>query len=184
MLIVGLGNPGNEYKNTRHNSGYMAVEALAKKLNIDVSKEKFKGLFGDGTYNGKKIMILKPTTYMNLSGESVVEAVNFYKIPLEDVIVIYDDIDIEIGRIRIRPEGSSGTHNGMRNIADLLNSHDFPRIRIGIGKPNSGVDLADYVLSKFSKDEEAEVEKAIDMASDAVLEIIRNGIDKAMSIYN
>lgn len=184
MLIVGLGNPGNEYKSTRHNSGYMAVDALAKKLDIDINKEKFKGIFGEGTYNGKKVMILKPTTYMNLSGESVIEAVNFYKIPLEDLIVMYDDIDIEVGKIRIRPEGSSGTHNGMRNITDLLDSHDFPRIRIGIGKPASGMDLADYVLSKFSKDEEVEINKAIDMASDAVLEIMKNGINKAMSIYN
>lgn len=184
MLIVGLGNPGEEYKYTRHNSGYRVVDLLAQKLNIDINKEKFKGMFGEGTYNGKKVMVLKPTTYMNLSGESVVEAVNFYKIPLEDVIVVYDDIDIEIGKIRIRPEGSSGTHNGMRNISDLLGSHDFPRIRVGIGKAPQGMDLANFVLSKFSIDEQSDIEKAIDMASEAVLEVIRSGIGKAMNIYN
>ncbi len=184
MLIVGLGNPGEEYRYTRHNSGYRVVDLLAQKLNIDINKEKFKGMFGEGTYNGKKVMILKPITYMNLSGESVVEAVNFYKLPLEDVVVVYDDIDIEIGKIRIRPEGSSGTHNGMRNIADLLGSHDFPRIRVGIGKAPQGIDLASFVLSKFSTEENSDIEKAIDMASEAVLEIIRNGIDRAMNIYN
>lgn len=184
MLIVGLGNPGEEYKYTRHNSGYRVVDLLAKKLNIDINKEKFKGMFGECTYNGKKVMVLKPTTYMNLSGESVVEAVNFYKLPLEDVIVVYDDIDIEIGKIRIRPEGSSGTHNGMRNISDLLGSHDFPRIRVGIGKAPQGMDLANFVLSKFSIDEQSDIEKAIDMASEAVLEVIRSGIGKAMNIYN
>lgn len=184
MLIVGLGNPGEEYKYTRHNSGYRVVDLLAQKLNIDINKEKFKGMFGEGTYNGKKVMILKPITYMNLSGESVVEAVNFYKLPLEDVIVVYDDIDIEIGKIRIRPEGSSGTHNGMRNITDLLGSHDFPRIRVGIGKAPQGMDLANFVLSKFSIEEKSDIEKAIDMASEAVLEVIRSGISKAMNIYN
>lgn len=184
MLIVGLGNPGEEYKYTRHNSGYRVVDLLAKKLNIDINKEKFKGMFGEGSYNGKKVMVLKPTTYMNLSGESVVEAVNFYKLPLEDVIVVYDDIDIEIGKIRIRPEGSSGTHNGMRNISDLLGSHDFPRIRVGIGKAPQGMDLANFVLSKFSIEEQSDIEKAIDMASEAVLEVIRSGIGKAMNIYN
>lgn len=121
---------------------------------------------------------------MNLSGESVVEIVNFYKIPLSDLLVIYDDIDIDVGKIRIRPEGSSGTHNGMRNISDLLGSHDFPRIRIGTGKPTAGQDLADYVLSKFTKEEEVEMEKSINMAADAVLEIINHDINYAMNVYN
>lgn len=129
-------------------------------------------------------MILKPSTYMNLSGESVVEAMNFYKIPLDNLIVVYDDIDIDLGKIRIRPEGSSGTHNGMRNISDMLDSHDFPRVRVGIGKPTEYVNLADFVLSRFSNDDEATITKAIDIASDALLEIIDNGVSSAMNIYN
>ncbi len=182
MLVYG--NPGEQYEHTRHNVGFAAIDMLAEKLQIEVNKNKFKGTVGEGIYQGKKIILLKPQTFMNASGESVVEIVNFYKIPLSDLLVIYDDIDIDIGKIRIRPEGSSGTHNGMRNISDILGSHDFPRIRIGTGKPNENQDLADYVLSNFPQEEQLEVNKAIEMAADAVLEIINNGITSAMNIYN
>ena len=178
------GNPGEKYEGTRHNVGFETIDMIAEKLNIVMNKEKFNGIFGEGLYNGKKVMLLKPMTYMNLSGESVCEIVDFYKIPLSDLIVIYDDIDIEVGKIRIRPEGSSGTHNGMRNISDMLGSHDFPRIRIGTGKPNEGVDLADYVLGKFPNEEKVEIKKSIEMAADAVLDILDSGIEKAMNTYN
>lgn len=160
------------------------MDKIAEKLNIEVNKEKFSGLFGEGMYNGKKMMLLKPSTFMNLSGESVCEIINFYKVPLSDLLVIYDDIDIDVGKIRIRPEGSSGTHNGMRNISDMLGSHDFARIRIGTGKPLEGIDLADYVLSNFSTEESKEIDNAVNMAADAVLEIMDNGVEKAMNIYN
>lgn len=184
MIIVGLGNPGEQYENTRHNVGYRVVEKVAEKLNIAINKEKFSGMYGEGSYNGKKVMLLKPTTYMNLSGESVCEIVDFYKLPLSELLVVYDDIDIDLGNIRIRPEGSSGTHNGMRNIADMLGSHDFARVRVGTGKPTEGLDLAEYVLGKFNDNEKDIIKKSIDDAAEAVLEILDNGIEKAMNIYN
>ena len=184
MIIVGLGNPGEQYENTRHNVGFKTIDLVAEKLGIVINKEKFNGLFGEGIYNGKKVILLKPQTYMNLSGESVSEIMDFYKFPLDELLVIYDDIDIEIGKIRIRPEGSSGTHNGMRNISDILGSHDFPRIRIGTGKPVGEVDLKEYVLAKIPLEERDEINKAIQTASEAVLEILNNGVEKAMNIYN
>lgn len=178
----GYGNPGKEYENTRHNVGFMAIDCLAKKLSVEVSKEKFSALCGEGVYNGEKLILLKPQTFMNLSGKSVEEAVSFYKISLDDLIVIYDDIDIEFGKIRIRPEGSSGTHNGMRNISDTLNSHDFPRIRIGVGKPEPDIDLAEYVLSNFNLDEMKIVSSAVEIATESVLNILDFGIQKAMNM--
>ncbi len=184
MIIVGLGNPGDQYENTRHNVGFKVIDRIGEKLSIPINKEKFNGICGEGMYNGKKVILLKPTTYMNLSGDSVCAIVDFYKIPLSDLLIVYDDIDIEVGKIRIRPEGSSGTHNGMRNIADMLGSHDFPRVRVGTGKPDENIDLADYVLSKFTKEENEAIKNSIEMASDAVLEILDNGIEKAMNIYN
>ena len=184
MIIVGLGNPGEQYENTRHNVGFKTIDIVAEKLGIAINKEKFNGLFGEGIYNGKKVILLKPQTYMNLSGESVSEIMDFYKLPLDELLVIYDDIDIDVGKIRIRPEGSSGTHNGMRNISDILGSHDFPRIRIGTGKPKVEMDLAEYVLAKIPLEERDEINKAIQTASEAVLEILNNGVEKAMNIYN
>lgn len=184
MIIVGLGNPGEQYENTRHNIGFKVVDKVAEKLGIHISKEKFNGMVGEGMYNGKKVILLKPTTYMNLSGSSVVDIVDFYKVPLSELLVVYDDIDIEVGKIRIRPEGSSGTHNGMRNISDMLASHDFPRIRVGTGKPGEGVDLADYVLEKFPEEEREAMKNSVEMAADAVLEILDNGVEKAMNLYN
>ncbi|AIS53427.1 peptidyl-tRNA hydrolase Pth [Thermoanaerobacter kivui] len=181
-IIAGLGNPGKEYEGTRHNVGFMVIDELAKKLNIDVGKLKFKSLIGEGNYKGEKIVLQKPQTFMNLSGEALYDIVNFYKIPLKNVIVIYDDKDLDVGKIRIRRKGSSGGHNGMNSIIYLLNSEDFPRVRIGIGKPEN--DLVSYVMGKFNEYEKKLIDEAIIKAADAVIDIIENGIEHAMSKFN
>ena len=134
-LIVGLGNPEGEYSNTRHNMGFDAINHLSQKLNITVTKEKFKALYGDGMINNEKVILLKPQTYMNLSGEAIIKYKDFYKIPSENIIVIYDDIDVDTGKIKIRKKGGPGTHNGMKSVVEELQTEDFPRIRVGIGKP-------------------------------------------------
>ena len=175
MIIVGLGNPGEQYENTRHNVGFKVVDCIAEKLGIIVNKEKFNGLYGEGMYNGKKVMLLKPTTYMNASGDSVCTIVDFYKIPLSDLLVIYDDIDIEVGKIRIRPEGSSGTHNGMRSVIQLLGTEEFPRVRIGTGPVPEHWELVNYVLSEVPQDERPMINDAFVKACAAVEEIISNG---------
>lgn len=179
-----FGNPGEKYRKTRHNTGFMVIDKLAQKLDAEGEKKKFKGITRECMVGGQKVLLLKPETYMNLSGESVIEAINFYKLPFENLIVIYDDADIEFGKIRIKPEGSSGTHNGMRSIADTLDTHDFSRIRVGIGKPENEMDLADYVLATFNEEEENLLEDILERAAEAVIEIVRNGIDKAMNEYN
>lgn len=181
-LIVGLGNPGRDYEHTRHNVGFDAVDKLAEKLGVNVSKIKFKGLYGEGFLNGQKIILLKPSTFMNLSGESLIEAVSFFNIPEENIIVIYDDVDIKVGRLRIRPSGSDGGHNGMKNIIYHLQSLNFPRIRIGIGKPKN--DMVNHVLGRFSKDEQEIIDKIIDIAADAAIEIVKNGVQSSMNKYN
>lgn len=182
--MLGYGNPGENYKNTRHNVGFMVIDKLSEKLDIRVNKNKFKGTVGEGKIGGKSVILLKPETYMNLSGDSVMEITNFYKVQFEDILIVYDDIDIEFGKIRIKPEGSSGTHNGMRSVSDMLNTHDFPRVRIGIGHPPIKMSLADYVLMPFGQDDLDELNKVIDMAAEAVIEIINNGVEKAMNLYN
>lgn len=183
-LIVGLGNPEGEYSNTRHNMGFDAINHLSKKLNINVTKEKFKGLFGDGIVNNEKIILLKPQTYMNLSGESIVKYKDFYKIPTENIIVIYDDIDIECGTIKIRKKGGPGTHNGMRSVVEVLQTEDFPRIRVGIGKPMFKEMMVAYVLQKLQGEEKEILDRATKKAADAVCDIINYGIDKAMNMNN
>ena len=149
-----------------------------------IEKNKFDALIGEGSYKGEKVLLVKPQTYMNLSGESVKQIVDFYKLDMEDVIVIYDDIDIELGMIRIKPKGGTGTHNGMRNIAMLLGNTEFPRVRIGTGKVITGIDLKDFVLMKMTKDELVLLENVLKNTCDSVIEILENGIEKAMSIYN
>lgn len=183
-IIVGLGNPGKEYEKTRHNAGFRVLDKVADKLNIDVNKSKFKGIYGSKGMLDKKIILCKPQTYMNLSGDCVVELLKYYKADIEDLIVIYDDIDIDVGKIRIKPSGSPGTHNGMKDITKKIGSKEFVRVRIGTGKPTDGRDLADYVLGKFSKEEDKIILDTIDKASDAVLDIINNGIQEAMNKYN
>ena len=153
-IIVGLGNPGDKYEKTRHNVGFNVIDLLAKEYSIDVSKLKHKALIGEGRVGTEKVILVKPMTYMNLSGESVVDICNYYNVDLENVIVIYDDIDLDVGKIRIRKKGSGGTHNGMRSIIKCLGSNEFPRVRVGISKPKNGQDLADFVLSRFAKEDE------------------------------
>ena len=181
-IIVGLGNPGGEYESTRHNTGFMFLDKLASRYDIAVKKDKFKALIGEGNIEGKKVMLVKPQTYMNNSGESVIEIVNFYKENLENVIIVYDDIDLPVGKIRIRESGSGGTHNGMKSILSHLNSQNVKRIRIGIGKPN--IDLINYVLGNFSKQELEELNVAIDNAIDATVLSVTQGINRAMEKYN
>ncbi len=156
--IIGLGNIGNEYENTRHNSGFIAIDEIAKKYNIVLDKKKKKCIYGEGIINGNKVSLVKPTTYMNLSGEAIVEMLNWYKITTQDIIVIYDDVDLKFGTIRYREKGSSGTHNGMKNIIANLKTEEFARVRVGIeNRGNTPIPLMDYVLQKFNKQELEEI---------------------------
>lgn len=183
-LIIGLGNPEEEYSNTRHNMGFDTINKIAKKHGIEVSKNKFQGLYGTGMIDGEKVVLLKPQTYMNLSGISAVQFMRFYKISPKEVIVIYDDLDIEKGTIKIRKQGGPGTHNGMKSIVCELGTTEFYRIRVGIGNPDIKGDLVNYVLQKISADEKEVLEKATTKAADAVQAIITDGIDRAMNLYN
>ena len=183
-LVVGLGNPGKEYEKTRHNLGFRAIDLLSEKLQININKAKFDGKYGDKLIKGEKIVLVKPQTYMNLSGDCVSQLLSFYKVQPEDLIVIYDDIDIAIGKIRVKPSGSPGTHNGMKDITKKIASKNFVRVRIGSGKPSPEADLADYVLSGFQKDEEKPIELAIEKAANAVIEVINNGVSEAMNKFN
>lgn len=184
-LVVGLGNPDRKYENTRHNTGWLALDYIADKYNCKVNKIKYKSFVGDCTIGGARVMLMKPTTYMNNSGQAVVEAMNFYKIPPEKVIVIFDDISLDVGKMRIRSKGSDGGQKGMRSIIYLSGSENFPRIKIGIGaKPNPHWDLADWVLSKFSDDEFITLETMFENAAKAVELIIEGKTDKAMNLYN
>ena len=182
-IIVGLGNPGKQYENTRHNMGFLAVDLLAEKYNIDVNKIKFKALVGEGRIAGQKVLLVKPQTYMNLSGEAVRQAMDVYKIDPEELIVIYDDIDIPTGTFRIRKKGSPGTHNGMRNIFQHIQTNDFPRIRVGIGSGKKD-NLAGYVTGGISKSEQELLADVLKNSADAAACIIEKGIDKAMNEYN
>lgn len=183
-LVVGLGNPEPEYSYTRHNMGFSTINELAKNNNIQVNKSKFQGLYGMGTINNEKVILLKPQTYMNLSGKSIREAIDFYKIDLDKIIVIYDDLDIEEGIIKIRKKGGAGTHNGMKSVISELHTQEFSRIRIGIGNPKKQIDLADYVLEKVQKKDYEILQSAIINASKAVEDIIKIGTDNAMNKYN
>lgn len=183
-LIVGLGNIGQEYVNTRHNIGFQVVEKFAQVNGIDLNKLKFNSIYGQGNINGKKIFIMKPTTYMNRSGLAVAELSSYYKIPLKNIIVVTDDIDIPFASVRIRQKGSAGSHNGLKSLVNSLGSKDFPRIKIGVGKKHPKQDLASFVLGKFSKEEQPYIEEIIDITIKAIEEIIYNNIDSAMNKYN
>ena len=183
-LIVGLGNPGSKYEGTRHNAGFMALDALAGQAGISVDKMRFKGLTGRGEVGGKQALLLKPSTFMNLSGESVREAMQFYHIPPEKVILLFDDISLEPGRLRIRRKGSAGGHNGMKNIIYLAGTDAFPRIKLGVGQKPEKWDLADWVLSRFSSQEMELVKETAEKAAEAV-KLMVNGQDQdAMNRYN
>ena len=185
FLIVGLGNPEEEYSNTRHNMGFDTVNKLATKYNIELNKKKFKGIYGIGTIENEKVIILKPQTYMNLSGESIIEAINFYKIDVQnELVIIYDDMDIETGKIKIRKKGGPGSHNGMKSVIQNINTDEFSRIRVGIGTPENKNDMINYVIGKIPSEEKIELDKATTKAQEAVEEIIKNGIDSAMNKFN
>jgi len=182
--VIGLGNPGSKYKGTRHNVGFNTIDCIAQRYNTKVTKIKFKAVYGETQIGGEKVLLVKPQTYMNRSGESVLEITNFYKMPIENIIVIVDDVDIKFGTLRIRTKGSAGTHNGMKSIIYLLQSDNFPRVKIGVGKPNDHIDLADFVLSGFSKDDRISIDNTIEQAAKAVEKIITSGISVAMNEFN
>lgn len=184
-LVAGLGNPGSQYDMTRHNIGFEVIDYIAGEYNVKVKKLKFKGLYGEVNICGEKVLLLKPQTYMNLSGESIREFQAFFKIPVENVIIINDDIYLDSGKLRIRKSGSAGGHNGLKSIIYQLNSDQFPRIRIGVNSPiRERADLADFVLSRFAKEEIPVLEEVIIRAKKAVEEIISKNVDSAMNKYN
>lgn len=183
-LIVGLGNPGREYEKTRHNAGFRALDILAEKLGCRVDKAKFQGLYGQVNYKGKKVLLLKPQTFMNLSGRSVLQLSGFYHVPPQNIIVMFDDISLAPGALRIRKDGSAGGHNGIKSIIAELGSQDFPRVKIGVGaKPHPDFDLADWVLSAFSAQEEKSLLPALERAADAALTIVDTGVAEASNRY-
>ena len=184
-LIVGLGNPGKEYERTRHNCGFRAVDILADKLGCKIDRAKFQGLYGQATYKGKKLMLLKPMTYMNLSGRSVLQLSAYFSIPPQRIIVLFDDISLEPGRLRIRADGSAGGHNGIKSIIQELGSQTFPRVKIGVGaKPHPDYDLADWVLSSFSAQEEKALTVSLPNAADAALAIVDSSVPDAANKFN
>ena len=184
-LIVGLGNPGREYERSRHNCGFRAVDILAEKLGCKIDRAKFQGLYGQTTYKGKKLMLLKPMTYMNLSGRSVLQLSAYFSIPPQKIIVMFDDIPLEPGRLRIRADGSAGGHNGIKSIIQELGSQTFPRVKIGVGaKPHPDYDLADWVLSSFSAQDEKALAVSLPNAAEAALAIIDSGVPEAANKFN
>ena len=182
FLIVGLGNVGIRYEHTRHNIGFDCIELLSKKYGISLNKEGFRGTYGEGVIENNEVLLLKPSTYMNLSGESVIEAANFFKIKSSNIIIIYDDIDLEIGRIRIRKHGSAGGHNGIKSVIANLGTDVFPRIKIGIGQPKG--DLTSHVLGKFDKNERNDIEKVLETSVDVLECLINCGVEEAMNKFN
>lgn len=183
-LIVGLGNPEEEYARTRHNMGFDTINRISENSNIKVNKSKFNSLYGTGTIDGKKVILLKPQTYMNLSGNAVRDFMNFYKILPENIIIIYDDLDIEPGIIKIRKKGGAGTHNGMKSVVHEIQTENFPRIRIGIGNPKYKNELLNFILTRIPDDAYKVLQQAQENAAKAVEEIMKNGIDSAMNKYN
>ena len=183
-IVVGLGNPGSQYANTRHNAGFITIDTLAEKLGVKIDRIKYKSLCTTCIINDKKVLLMKPSTYMNLSGQAVTEAMNFFKIPPERVIVIFDDISLDVGKMRIRRKGSDGGHNGIKNIIYLSGTDMFPRVKIGVGHKPEKWDLADWVLSSFSDSETKLLKETAEKACDAVSLIIDGKTDRAMNLYN
>ena len=182
ILIAGLGNPGAEYDNTRHNVGFKVIDNISKEYNIEINRQKFKGVCGEGFIANQKVMLLKPSTYMNLSGESIREAMAFYKLTEEDIIVVYDDISLPVGRMRIRDKGSAGGHNGIKSIIQNIGTEVFPRVKIGVGQPEH--DLVSHVLGKFSKEDSEVLQKVMPAVEEAVETIIKVDSKEAMNRYN
>ncbi len=184
-LIVGLGNPGDKYHYTRHNAGYLMMDYLSQRCGAQVNKLKFKSLVGEATIAGKRVLLMKPQTFMNASGEAVQQATAFYKIPMENVLVFSDDVSLDVGRVRVRKKGTDGGQRGLRSIITLMNSDTFPRIRFGVGqKPHPDYDLADWVLSDFNKDEQKALFAAFEKAYDGAVKVLEGDIDGAMQLCN
>lgn len=183
-LIIGLGNPEEEYSKTRHNMGFNTIDLIARNYDIEVNKNKFQGLCGNGIIEGQKVILIKPQTYMNLSGNCVKEAMNFYKIEKENILIIYDDMDVLPGQIKIRKQGSAGGHNGMKSIIQNIGTEQFHRIRIGIGRPMNNGDEINYVIGPIPEDEMPKLKQGVEKAKDATIEILKNGIDSAMNKFN
>lgn len=183
-LIVGLGNPGRNYVDTRHNVGFMTIDRIANKHNIEVIKSKHNALIGEGSINGERVILMKPMTFMNESGRAIIDCVRFLKIPIDNIIVICDDIDIPFGTVRVKKKGSAGTHNGLKSIINHTKDQNFPRIKISVGKKPAHMDLANFVLSRFSNDEKKVLDLQIDDAVEATELIIKSGVDEAMNKLN
>lgn len=183
IVIAGLGNPGKEYEKTRHNMGYMVLDEISKKTGIEISRKKHNALIGKGNISSEQVMLVKPLTYMNDSGRSLGEILRYYGLSAEDMIVVYDDMDLEPGTIRIRKKGSSGSHNGMRSIISHIGEENFPRVRVGIGRP-SFADWKDYVLQRVPEEDCGLIEDGVEKASEATISILRDGIDRAMNRFN
>jgi len=184
-IVAGLGNPGREYEKTRHNAGFLALDKICERYSFKIDRLKFKSLCGDAVVGGKRVLFLKPSTYMNNSGEAIRDAMQFYKVPIQNVLVVFDDISLDVGKMRIRRKGTDGGHNGIKNIIYLTGSDDFPRIKIGVGqKPHPDFNLADWVLSSFSRDDLKLLDEVFDKTCDAVRLIIEGRISEAMNKYN
>lgn len=183
FIIAGLGNPGKKYENTRHNMGFLVIDRLASKNDIKVNKLKHRALVGDGFISGQKVLLVKPQTYMNLSGESLGEVLRYYHAEPQNLIVIYDDFDLAAGTLRIRKKGSAGSHNGMKSVIEQVGSQDFPRVRVGIGE-SGGLDWKDFVLGKVTGGQQQLISEAASQAADSIMCILEKGIDKAMNEYN
>lgn len=183
-LIAGLGNPGRDYAGTRHNIGFGVITRISDKYNIALNSKEHKALCGKGFIGGEKVILAQPQTFMNLSGESIRSIADYYKIDSEDIIIAYDDIDLEVGQLRVRRKGSAGGHNGIKNIIALLGTNEFPRVKVGVGAKPEGGDLVRHVLGRFSKEEEKVVGQVLDLAVEAVEDIVSNGVESAMNNYN
>lgn len=183
-IIAGLGNPSKEYDKTRHNAGFSSIDVLADRYHIDISEKKHRALCGKGVIEGNKVLLVKPQTFMNLSGESLRAVVDYYKAAPTDLIVIYDDISLDPGQLRIRLKGSAGGHNGIKNIIAQLGTQEFPRVKVGVGAKPPRMDLADYVLSRFSKEEQAVMDDAFQEAAEAVVMMMTDGAERAMNHFN
>ena len=184
-IIVGLGNPGREYARTRHNVGFDVIDVLSEKLDIPVNRSAMHGLTGSGLVGGEKVLLVKPQTYMNLSGQCVAELAGFYKIDMSGLMIVYDDVDLPLGKVRLRASGSAGTHNGMRSIIGLLGRQDFPRLRVGVGKKPEGWELADWVLSHYQTEEDRKTQfDAFLLAADTVIDWVKNGWESAIRTAN
>lgn len=184
FIVAGLGNYGREYEGTRHNAGFVAVDFVAEKLGVKINRAKFKSLIGEAEISGKRVLLMKPQTYMNASGTAVVEATDFYKIPPENVLVLCDDVSFDPGKIRVRRDGSAGGHNGLKSIEKWLGSANYPRVKIGVGKKPEGYDLADFVLSKMTENDKKMIESRLENIYSAVELIVGGDIDRAMQICN